>query len=58
VFIRLFKWQGQWHYAGKGVKLGDSDTPIFWYQPKDSQTWRVIYGDLRAEDISPENLPK
>ena len=58
VFIRFFKGQGQWHYAGKGVKLGDSDTPIFWYQPKDSQTWRVIYGDLRVEDISPENLPK
>lgn len=58
VFIRFFKGQGQWHYAGKGVKLGDADTPIFWYQPQESQTWRVIYGDLRVEDISPENLPK
>ncbi len=58
VFIRFFKGQGQWHYAGKGVKLGDGDTPIFWYQPKESQTWRVIYGDLRVEDVSLENLPK
>ncbi|MHC4543565.1 MAG: hypothetical protein ACYTDW_02305 [Planctomycetota bacterium] len=58
VFIRYFKGQGQWHYAGKGVKLGDADTPIFWYQPQESQTWRVIYGDLRVEDILPENLPK
>jgi len=22
------------HYAGKGVKLGAADTPIFWYHPK------------------------
>ena len=58
VFIRFFKGQGQWYYNGKGVELGDSDTPIFWYQPKDSETWRVIYGDLRVEDVSPENLPK
>jgi len=58
VFIRFFPGHGQWHYAGKGVKLGDSQTPIFWYQPKDSPTWRVIYGDLRVEDVSPENLPQ
>jgi len=58
VFIRFFKGQGQWHYAGKGVKLGDGNTPIFWYQPKDSETWRVIYGDLTVEDVAPEDLPK
>jgi len=58
VFIRFFKGQGQWHYAGKGVKLGDAETPIFWYQPKDSETYRVIYGDLIVEDVAPENLPK
>jgi len=58
VFIRFFKGQGQWYYTGKGVKLGDSETPIFWYQPKDSQTWRVIYGDLKVEDVAPEDLPE
>jgi len=58
VFIRFFKGQGQWHYAGQGVKLGDGSKPIFWYQPKDSQTWRVIYGDLSAKDVAPENLPQ
>ncbi len=56
VFIRFFK--GQWHYAGKGVKLGDSDTPIFWYQPKDSENYRVIYGDLHVGDVEADKLPK
>ena len=58
VFIRFFKGQGQWHYAGQGVKLGDGGKAIFWYQPQDSETWRVIYGDLRVEDVAAENLPK
>jgi hypothetical protein len=58
VFIRFFKGQGQWYYAGQGVELGDSDTPIFWYQPQESPTWRVIYGDLTVEDVFAENLPR
>ena len=58
VFLRFFKGQGQWHYAGEGVKLGDGQKPIFWYQPQESETWRVIYGDLRVEDVAEENLPK
>jgi hypothetical protein len=47
-----------WHYAGKSVKLGDANKAIFWYRPKDSQTYRVIYGDLTVKDVAPENLPK
>jgi hypothetical protein len=46
------------HYAGNGVKLGDADKAIFWYQPEGSETWRVIYGDLSVKDVAPENLPK
>jgi hypothetical protein len=44
------------HYAGEGVKLGDSDTPVIWWLPKDSETYRVIYGDLSVADVAPENL--
>jgi outer membrane lipoprotein-sorting protein len=58
LFIRFFKGQGEWHYAGTGVKLGDAQTPIFWYQPQGSETYRVIYGDLRVEDAAPQNLPE
>jgi len=60
MFIRFFSnhGQGQWYYAGDGVKLGDASKAIFWYQPKDSETWRVIYGDLSVKDVNEENLPK
>ena len=46
------------HYAGKGVSLGAADTPIFWYRPKDSKTYRVIYADLSVRDAdTPPNVP-
>jgi outer membrane lipoprotein-sorting protein len=45
-------------YVGRGVKLGDAEKAIFWYMPKDSQNYRVIYGDLSVREVSPENLPK
>jgi outer membrane lipoprotein-sorting protein len=59
MFIRFFhnQGQGQWHYAGDGVKLGDASKAIFWYQPKESETWRVIYGDLSVKEVNEENLP-
>ncbi|MGD8499824.1 MAG: hypothetical protein PVJ86_04210 [Phycisphaerales bacterium] len=44
---------GDWHYAGAGIKLGDGDEPMFWYQPQDSETCRVIYGDLSVRDVAP-----
>ena len=46
------------HYAGNGVKLGEADKAVFWYQPEGAGTYRVIYGDLSVKDIAPENLPK
>jgi outer membrane lipoprotein-sorting protein len=47
-----------YHYAGKGVKLGDAEKAIFWYKPKGLQNYRVIYGDLSVKEVAPENLPK
>ena len=46
------------HYAGNGVKVGEADKAIFWYQPEGSETYRVIYGDLSVKNVTPENLPK
>jgi len=45
-------------YRGSGVKLGDNNTPILWWQYQDSPTYRVIYGDLTIKDLRPDELPK
>ncbi|HSW00765.1 MAG TPA: hypothetical protein VLI39_11375 [Sedimentisphaerales bacterium] len=58
LFMRFFKGEGKWYYRGKGVQLGAAETPIFWYRPKDSATYRVIYGDLHVEDVAPDRLPE
>jgi len=60
-YIRQLKGEmevSDFHYAGEGVKLGDSDIPVIWWLPKDSQTYRIIYGDLNIRDMAPENLPR
>jgi hypothetical protein len=38
------------HYAGKGVKLGEPNRPIFWYKPEGANAYRVIYADLSVKD--------
>ncbi len=58
LFIRFFKGQGEWHYAGSGVKLGDAEMAIFWYQPEGAEKYRVIYGDLSVKDVTEEDLPE
>lgn len=58
LFLRFFKGDGKWHYAGKGVELGDGDRAIFWYRPANSESYRVIYGDLSVEDVLPGDLPE
>jgi hypothetical protein len=47
------------HYVGKGVSFGAADTPIFWYLPKNSKNYRVIYADLSVRDSdTPPNVTK
>ncbi|MCX5643657.1 MAG: hypothetical protein NTZ17_03075 [Phycisphaerae bacterium] len=58
LFTRFFKGDGKWYYRGKGVKLGEAEKAIFWYRPRDSKTYRVVYGDLHVADVAPENLPE
>ncbi|GAI89538.1 unnamed protein product, partial [marine sediment metagenome] len=43
--------------AGKGVSVGDSDKVIFWYKPKGSHQYRVIYADLTIEETTADQLP-
>jgi outer membrane lipoprotein-sorting protein len=46
------------HYAGKGVKLGSSETPIFWYRPATDKTYRLVYADLSVREANtPPSVP-
>ena len=58
VFIRMYKGQGKWYYNGKGVKLGEAETPVFWWHPQDTDNWRVIYGDLTVQECPETDLPE
>ena len=59
LFHQIINTRGDdWHYAGAGVRLGDANMPVFWYQPKGSETYRVIYGDLHVEDAEIGQLPE
>ena len=49
-FAQKQKVDGNWGYAGSKVKFGDSDEPVCWWKPKDSDKYRVIYGDLSIGD--------
>jgi hypothetical protein len=44
-------------YQATGVKLGDADKVVFWYQPRGSATYRAVYGDLHVGDVTPDRLP-
>jgi hypothetical protein len=58
IFLQSFETGGNWGYTGKGVKLGETEKIVLWYQLPGSNTYRAIYGDLRAADIAQEDLPK
>lgn len=58
VFAITLPASSNWHYAGKGLKLGDASKAVFWYRPEGSQSYRVIYGDLSIKDVAEKNLPR
>jgi len=58
MFVTQLPADSNWRYAGENVKYGEAETPIFWYQPTGSQTYRVIYGDLSVKNVTPEDLPQ
>jgi outer membrane lipoprotein-sorting protein len=58
-FMMFEQPKSEWHYQGGGVKLDDAKTAIFWYKPQDSDTYQVLYGDLRVEKgVAETDLPK
>lgn len=57
-FLTMLDYQGEWHYAGRGVTLGDAETAVFWYRRGDDKVYRVIYGDLHVEEVGLDRLPQ
>jgi hypothetical protein len=58
LFVLQLPQSSSWRYMGENVKFGTSDKAIFWYMPKGSQNYRVIYGDLSVREVAPADLPK
>jgi outer membrane lipoprotein-sorting protein len=58
MFVVSLPAESNCRYAGENVEYGAAQTPIFWYQPSGSATYRVIYGDLSVKDVAPDDLPK
>lgn len=51
--------QNDMHYAGKDVKLGTSNRPIFWYRDaKVSKSYHVLYADLSVKEVPAKDVPK
>ncbi len=57
-FTVLLPKDSDWHYGGRGVSIGDVETPVFWYRPKDATKYRVIYADLSVREVeTPPRVP-
>lgn len=55
-FIDVMIENGSWHYAPRGARLGDAQSPVCWWHEDDAVTWRVLYGDLTIEDVPQEEV--
>ena len=58
MFISDRKNGTDFHYAGKGVKLDQPDTPILWYKPAGAESYRVLDADLTVRVVPAGELPK
>lgn len=48
---------GSFRYIGRGVKLGDGQRIVCWYQLKDARDYRAVYGDLSVKSVPQNELP-
>jgi outer membrane lipoprotein-sorting protein len=58
LFVVHLPKDSNWRYAGENVRYGNAAKAIFWYMPKGSNNYRVIYGDLSVKDVNEADLPK
>ncbi len=58
MFYMSLKPENDSHYAGKDVKLGTPDRPIFWYKPTGAKKYRVIYADMSVKEMTADEVEK
>jgi outer membrane lipoprotein-sorting protein len=66
-FLQAITQSHDWHYIGKGVKLGEADKIVAWWAPKEAtddlqaaervKTATVLFGDLHIETKPADGLP-
>jgi len=49
-FVQQHKADNNWWYTGDGATLGEADRIICWWKKEDSETYRVILGNLHIGD--------
>jgi outer membrane lipoprotein-sorting protein len=60
VFLEVLSLTHEWHYVGKGVKLGDGEKIVAWWAPKagdEPKIATVLYGDFRSDTKPSDGLP-
>jgi len=57
MFVSLKGQAQNFQYAGKGVKLGDANTPVGWWRKDAGKDYRVLMGDLSFKDLPADKLP-
>ncbi|MBU8920621.1 MAG: zf-HC2 domain-containing protein [Bacteroidales bacterium] len=58
VFAQEMKVEKTWNYMGMGKHLGNGNEPICWWKEEGAKMFRIMYGDLRVEDIREDDLPE
>jgi hypothetical protein len=56
-FVKQVAARGKWHYAGKGIRLGDASAVVCWWQLPGATQFRVAYGDLTVREMAAGELP-
>jgi len=58
IFVTKMRPVNDWQYRGKGVTYGDSGTPIAWWKPSGTNTYRVVWGDLSTTSVPPGDIAR
>lgn len=56
-FVQQMQANGSWRYFG-GARLGDAQAVVCWWKSPSAAAYKVMYGDLKTKEVSPDQLPR